>query len=527
MGPDHVGEVGGKEGVLVGDQPVSHRHPPVLALEVGSFPAKELRLHDPIAYRVAHLATARVEHDGLARVLGALPANLGEEGGEAVVIILGPAIEGVVVTLGALDPHPHEDLGDVFGHLQGVGLVLVVVGGWIFEGAAAGAKQLAHHLVHRDIVGDLVLQPVVVQQHRLVAHLVGRPDLQQLSPFHHPELDELFAAEELIDELRALVFFLVRGEARVFFGGGKQADDVEVGTAQKDLVGAELRRGDPQLAELFVDQGVDIVVLDDLRRLELKVLGQDDEVAADGEGVEARHDKGLSPGARAHDAFLGDLCRGVVVGQEVGQPGYIPGAAIGIFRPDRQLLGRTLSIEDGTGGVEFDPGRMRDAGGVARSPGLQPAHQRSIQLGVFLEPFPSRMADPAGALLEQQAVVYQREVEPAAVELSCQAVVVAIRVVAEEREHEAIFSAGRAMAASGIAAGLHEDGHDIELEADRPVDGGVLDRDRQRDGLSGQRDSELGGAIFNRQHGTALDLRQGRVRKAVFRLGGDVPGQAV
>ena len=87
----------------------------------GDLAAQELRRHDPAADRVGHLAAARVEDDRLAVVLALLAADLGEERGEAVVVVLGPAVERVVVALGALDAHAHEDLGDVLGQRQGLG----------------------------------------------------------------------------------------------------------------------------------------------------------------------------------------------------------------------------------------------------------------------------------------------------------------------------------------------------------------------------------------------------------------------
>ena len=83
------------------------------------------------------------------------------------------------------------------------------------------------------------------------------------------------------------------------------------------------------------------------------------------------------------------------------------------------------------------------------------------------------------------------------------------------------------MAAPGIAARLHEDGHDIELEADGPVDGSILDRGGQGDGFISQLNPKLGGAIFKRKYGTAFEFCQGWVGKGVFRLGGNVPGQAI
>ena len=51
-------------------------------------------------------------------------------------------------------------------------------------------------------------------------------------------------------------------------------------------------------------------------------------------------------------------------------------------------------------------------------------------------------------------------------DLAGDAVKVAVGVVAEEREAEPVLPAGRAVAGAGVAAGGHEDRHDVELEAD-------------------------------------------------------------
>ena len=86
-----------------------------MPLDVGRLAAQELGRHHPAADRVVDLAAARIEDDRLAVVFTLLAADLGEERREAVVVVLGPAVEGVVVALGALDPDSHEDLGDVLG----------------------------------------------------------------------------------------------------------------------------------------------------------------------------------------------------------------------------------------------------------------------------------------------------------------------------------------------------------------------------------------------------------------------------
>ncbi len=90
------------------------------------------------------------------------------------------------MALGTLNSHAHEDLGDVLGHFQRVGFDLIVVRRGVVKRPAAGTQQLLHHLVHRHIVGDLLLQPVVVTQHRLVGDLLRGPDLQAVRPISSP-----------------------------------------------------------------------------------------------------------------------------------------------------------------------------------------------------------------------------------------------------------------------------------------------------------------------------------------------------
>ena len=137
------------------------------------------------------------------------------------------------------------------------------------------------------------------------------------------------------------------------------------------------------------------------------------------------------------------------------------------------------------------------------------------------------MADPPAAFFKDQAVVYQRQVDPAAVELPCQPVVVAIGVEAEEGEPEAIFAPGCSMAASGIAAGLHEHGHDVELEADRSFRAGLFDLDGERDGLAFKFDAQPGRAILGGPEGVFFESGESRIGKGELCRRGDVRGQAV
>ena len=62
-----------------------------------------------------HAATPPVVYDGLTIIFTGFPAYLGEQRGEAVIIIHCPTIERMIVALGALDAHAHENLSSVLG----------------------------------------------------------------------------------------------------------------------------------------------------------------------------------------------------------------------------------------------------------------------------------------------------------------------------------------------------------------------------------------------------------------------------
>ena len=193
-----------KSGLSARGQPFGQHLAAVLALDVGRGAAQELRRHRLPGHRVRHLAAAGVEDDRLAIVLALLAADLGEERREAVVVVHRPAVERMVVALGALRANAHEHLGHVLGRLQRVALDLVEVRGRVAERAAGGAEQLPDHLVQRHVRGDLVGQPVGVEKHRLVADLVARLDHQQFGPLHGPDLGELLALQQPVDQLGPL-----------------------------------------------------------------------------------------------------------------------------------------------------------------------------------------------------------------------------------------------------------------------------------------------------------------------------------
>ena len=121
VGPDDVGQIRGEVRVLGRCQPLGHHLAAILAAHIGHVAAEKLRRHDAAVDGCLHLAAAAVEDDRLARILALFAADLRKERGEAVVVIHRPAVERMIVALGALNPHAHEHLGDVLGDLQRVG----------------------------------------------------------------------------------------------------------------------------------------------------------------------------------------------------------------------------------------------------------------------------------------------------------------------------------------------------------------------------------------------------------------------
>ena len=174
-----------------------------------------------------HLASTAVIDNDLAIVLAILSPYLGKERGEAVIIVHGPAIEGMIVTLRTLGANAHEDLSHILRRLQGVALNLIEVGGRSLECPAAGGDHLPHDFVDWRLSGQLVGQPARVLVGRLVTHTVVTLDQQQLGPLHRPDFTELLAIEESIDQCLAFVRRGICHKVAILVFGGEQADNVD------------------------------------------------------------------------------------------------------------------------------------------------------------------------------------------------------------------------------------------------------------------------------------------------------------
>ena len=164
MCPHDVDHILGEPRIFPGGEPPGDRFTAGLALDLGrSICAEELGHGISLGDRVGDLPSA-IEDDLLVRIFSRLLPDLGKKSREAVVVIHGPAVEGVVMTLSALDSRPHEDLGHVLGALLHIVLEFEVVGGRAPEGPTAGGKQLIDDPVEGLVVRDLVPQPFVPEK---------------------------------------------------------------------------------------------------------------------------------------------------------------------------------------------------------------------------------------------------------------------------------------------------------------------------------------------------------------------------
>ena len=207
-----------------------------------------------------------------ARILAGLAADLAEEGDEAAVVGHRPAVERMIVALRALDAGAEERLRGVLRELQRIDFQLVVVRRGIIEVRAGGGDELARHLVDGHIFFELLADPGVVGEDRLVArrHVVVRAaDLEEFAPFHRPDVHEFLFREEHVHGLRALLGVLVGVECLDVIGRRQRAGDVNVRAAQERFVVAQRARENAQLVELRIHELVHVVPLLALR---LRVL---------------------------------------------------------------------------------------------------------------------------------------------------------------------------------------------------------------------------------------------------------------
>jgi hypothetical protein len=209
-------------------------------------------------------------------------------------------------------------------------------------------------------------------------------------------------------------------------------DDVDEHPPQELLVGANVRRHDPEFLELGVDERVDVVELGHRRERELQPLRQDDHLGADGERGEPGHDERLAPVAGRDRPVGRDLRGDGVTAEEQGEVRHVAEGAVRVFRPDGHPLLLVLAVEHHRRRVQFDRDRLGHVRRVLWGAGFQPADESLVRLVAGLEPLAAGVRYFAGRLLDHQALGRDRDVDAATRHLAAEAVVIAVGVEAEQ-----------------------------------------------------------------------------------------------
>lgn len=383
----------------------------------------------------------------------------GEHGGPIVVIVLGPAVERVVVALGAIEAGAEEDLGDGEGAVDGSAVGAMKVGGWMAVGAAAGGDQFAGHDIEGFVAFDAVADPAVEDDHALAVEGAFL-DAQEVGPFQRPEIGELGTFKGGVDGARPFVRGRIVDEGAGFECGGWETQQIEVQTTEEEGIGDVACRQLLSGAEFREDVVVDEVGRAGTAPVEPGSVGNEGEPDGflvievtdehDGFAVLQSFDRAIGQGAdiggdRFIDGFAADIAPGAV--REVGD-GLDEG--VGVGRGDDEF-----------GGGDFESGENGSVGGVVDGAVGDPLGEAGVFPGSWIETASAFMGEGGDGLEEEKAVGGDEGIDAASAPFLGQGAVIGGGIFAAKGEFEAALAVGVAVAGPGIATGPGQDLTDI------------------------------------------------------------------
>ena len=490
-----------------------------------------LRRHDRVRLRVQLFRVAAlVEHDLLAGAEAGPDAEAGEERGHLVVLVLGPALEGVVVALRADHPHAHEELRGGLHRLLRVAGGAVVAGGRPVERAAGGRDELADEPVVGPVLLDRLAQPAAEGQHALVAHELPVA-AQQVAPLERPVVDVGVAGDQFVDQAVPLLLTrrVVGEEGAHPFRRRDLAGEVERGAAQEGGVADRRRRQHLDPLELLVDQFVDVVGLGQSGPLEALAAAEHGGRRGGELALVAHEQRAFAAAEPGRDGAGGRVLDGHrlrVAAGDVRFAGHVPAAAVGVAGDDDRLLAHPRPVHEDLAGVDLQPldavGRRVAVGHAAGDP----VEDQVVVARAVVEPQAALVRDLHRRLGEHQRARGLGAVEAAAGHVVEERLVVELRVVAAERELEAVLALGRAVAGARGAADLVHRGEDVADEGDggRGGAGAVrgVDRDRDGGGQAGGLDRDRAGAGGGRREEAVAALLDRSVGDVDLGFAGEV-----
>ena len=505
MGPCAVGERAGEGFVFRAGEPIGEEVPGIAAGEVGFAAAEEAWFHltsvDGMFGSVLFRLAEDVDFRGSC---AAFLRDSAEEGREAIVVIHGPAVEWMMMALGALDAGAKEQLSSILRALHGLAGIpegrRVEIRGRVGEIAAFTADEIADDLMERAVGRNLAAEPLMVlvggpaRTSGIDVVIAVRADLKDFRPLHGPDVREFRRGQQFVDESIAFVRRRIRREGREFFRRRRQARQIKTESAEEGGVVRRQRRRNLKLPQPRKDRFVDEIDRGDgFRPCEVVRFREHDDFRTRREFIESAEDPCAAAVGRREDTITADGGGRFVIGKKESEPRDIAAGAIRIIGHDHRAVAGGLS----RGSLEQNARRQHaDAGDrgcfrrVVRSPVGDPLVNRGIERTIRLEAFATSVRDRTRRLFEKQGFLRRREIEASTDEFLGEPEVIARRVEAEQRKPESILATSGPVTRSGIAARPEEDRQDIETEGNRPRVRRATHLDRHRDRFALRRNSQ-------------------------------------
>ena len=122
-----------------------------------------------------------------------LQGHLGEISGQMIVLILGPALEGMIVAFVAIEPRGEEKMGRILHRLRGRAENLPITGRRILASRACRGQNFASKLIVGRVLLDLVANPRAEQVGAFGPQELAIA-LEEIGPFIGPKINVLRAA---------------------------------------------------------------------------------------------------------------------------------------------------------------------------------------------------------------------------------------------------------------------------------------------------------------------------------------------
>ena len=175
----------------------------LIGLGMPDFATVEILVNDVLRHLLGGVGFVRPDQ-GVASERAPLEGYLREIGAERVILVLGPALERMIVALVAVETNTQEGLRDILGHFARITECAEIIAGRVFEGASLGEDEVAHQLIVGTIGRELFLNPAAENPHALSAEVL-RIALEQVGEFVGPEPGEGGGTDQFIDQSFALL----------------------------------------------------------------------------------------------------------------------------------------------------------------------------------------------------------------------------------------------------------------------------------------------------------------------------------